>query len=67
MLVLDQQLPDAGLAQAAVVSFHRFHSKGRGTGTYLVTGVVSGKPTSFFNTFAKVAFLLAPLKGVVAN
>jgi hypothetical protein len=35
--------------------------------THLVTGIESGKSTSFFSTFAKVAFLFGPLKGVVAN
>lgn len=33
----------------------------------LVTGTLSGNATSFFNTLANVAFLLGPLKGVVAN
>lgn len=35
--------------------------------TYLETGTVSGKRTSFFTTFANVAFLFGPLNGVVAN
>lgn len=34
---------------------------------YLETGTVSGKRTSFFMTFANVAFLFGPLNGVVAN
>lgn len=39
----------------------------RDTVTHLVTGLDSGKVTSFFRTFANVAFRLGPLKGVVAN
>lgn len=35
--------------------------------TYLETGTDSGKRTSFFMTFANVAFLFGPLNGVVAN
>jgi hypothetical protein len=35
--------------------------------THLVTGVDSGKSTSFFSTFANVALRLGPLNGVVAN
>ena len=35
--------------------------------THLVTGLVSGNVTSFFSTFANVAFRLGPLNGVVAN
>jgi hypothetical protein len=34
---------------------------------YLVTAGVAGKATSCLSTFAKVATLLTPLKGVVAN
>lgn len=35
--------------------------------TYLETGTDPGKRTSFFMTFANVAFLFGPLNGVVAN
>jgi len=64
VLVFDDEFPNGGPAQADQISNALRNDRHN---THLVTGVESGNMTSFFSTFANVAFRLGPLNGVVAN
>lgn len=63
MLIFDEKLLDRGFAHTKI----RQRRYAPGWLTHLVTGTESGKVTSCLSTLANVAFLSAPLKGVVAN